>query len=61
MDNEKLSQKKGGFADKVGQAVEDIGTAVGKVTPGLGKKIRDAGDRMEKTHKNPNHPEDSSI
>lgn len=62
MAGQDMNQKKGGYADKTGEAVEKIGTAIGNVgATGLGKKIHDAGDNLEKTHKNPNHSDDRKV
>lgn len=51
--------KKSGLKDKLGDAVEAIGNKVSDMgAKDLGKKIHDAGDRMESSHKNPAHPVD---
>ena len=46
-------------SDRVGDAIEGLGHKISEVgMPGLGKKIHDLGDKMEKTHDDPNHPHD---
>lgn len=51
------SNKKGGIADKVGDLVEKVGHKISEAgAPGLGQKIHDLGDKLEKNHKNPSHP-----
>jgi hypothetical protein len=45
------------FSDKVGDFVEKIGHKISEAgAPGLGQKIHDLGDKLEKNHRNPNHP-----
>lgn len=59
MDNNKMNNKTGkeSFADKVGSFVEKVGHKVADAgATNLGQKIHDLGDKIEKTHKNPNHP-----
>jgi len=49
-DEKPLNTKKG-FTDKLGEVVEKAGDRIADAgAPGLGKKIHDAGDRLEKTH-----------
>ena len=49
-DEKPLNQKKG-LQDKFGEAVEKAGDRIADAgMPNLGKKIHDAGDRLEKTH-----------
>lgn len=53
------STGKDSVADRVGDAIEGLGHKISEVgMPGLGKKIHDLGDKMEKTHDDPNHPHD---
>ena len=59
MENKYGENKKSGFRDKVGEAVEKISH---KITDAgatkLGQKVHDLGDKIETTHKNPQHPQD---
>ncbi|UOF00197.1 hypothetical protein ACES2L_01070 [Bdellovibrio bacteriovorus] len=49
--------RKSSFADKVGNALEKLGHKLSDMGAGkLGQKIHDAGDKMEKSHDNPDHP-----
>lgn len=51
------THQKEGFRDKVGEAVEKLGHKVANAgMPSTGQKIHDLGDKIEKTHRNPNHP-----
>lgn len=51
------SSKKGTFTDKVGDVIEKVGHKISDAgAPGLGQKIHDLGDKLEKNHKNPEHP-----
>ena len=55
-------QKKSNFTDKVGDALEKVGSKISDAgATSIGKAIHDAGDRIEKTHKNPNHPNDGTV
>lgn len=55
-------QKKTGLADKIGGAIEDLGRKVSDAgAPGLGKAIKNVGDRIEKTHTNPNHGNSTKV
>jgi hypothetical protein len=54
-------QKKTSIADKIGDVVEKVGSAISKTAPGIGKKIHDVGDSIEKSHKNPKHPNDGTV
>ena len=62
MENKTVDQKMGsknnkGLADKVGDIVEKVGHKISEAgAPGIGQKIHDLGDKLEKTHKNPDHP-----
>jgi hypothetical protein len=57
-----MENKKSGLKDKLGEAVEQVGNAIsGLGAEKIGKSIHDAGDRMEKTHKNPNHPVEPQV
>lgn len=48
--NETLSDKAGDMLEKVGHKISNAGM------PKVGQKIHDLGDKLEKTHKNPDHP-----
>ncbi len=49
--------KKEGLKDKVGDLIEKAGHKIAEAgAPGLGQKIHDMGDSIEKNHKNPAHP-----
>ncbi len=51
------TSKKSGIADKLGDIVEKVGHKISEAgAPGLGQKIHDLGDKLEKEHKNPSHP-----
>ncbi len=55
--NKTTDDKKTGLADRVGQVLEKVGHKISEAgAPGLGQKIHDAGDKLEKTHQNPKHP-----
>lgn len=59
MQNEsnQANQKKSGMANKAGDLLEKAGHKIADAgAPGLGQKIHDLGDKMEKKHSNPNHP-----
>jgi hypothetical protein len=58
MNNQNMgSSKKGGIADKLGDVIEKAGHKISEAgAPGLGQKIHDLGDKLEKGHKNPSHP-----
>lgn len=59
---EKFDQKKSGLKDKIGEAVEKVGNKVSDMgAESLGKRIHDAGDKIETTHKDPAHPVDPSV
>lgn len=46
-------------ADRVGDAIEGVGHKVSDMgMPSVGKKIHDLGDKIEKSHDNPDHPHD---
>lgn len=46
------------FRDRAGDLLEKVGEKISKAgAPKLGQKIHDAGDRLEKTHQDPRHPE----
>lgn len=50
-------QKKEGFMDKVGDAIEKVGHKISEAgAPKIGQKIHDLGDKLEKKHDDPNHP-----
>ncbi len=53
----KPKAEKSSLGDRVGDMVEKIGHKVSEAgAPGIGQKIHDLGDKLEKSHKNPNHP-----
>jgi len=55
--NQNNTEKKNTLADKAGDLLEKVGHKVADAgAPGLGQKIHDLGDKIEKTHKNPEHP-----
>ena len=58
MNNQNMgSSKKGGIADKLVDVIEKVGHKMSKAgAPGLGQKIHDLGDKLEKDHMNPSHP-----
>lgn len=48
------------FADKAGDVIEKVGHKISEAgAPGLGQKIHDLGDKVEKHHSNPAHPHKS--
>ena len=56
---DKPTTTKGGFADKAGDVLEKVGHKISEVgMPGVGQKIHDLGDSMERTHTDTNHPHD---
>lgn len=56
-DQQMDTSKKSGIADKLGDIVEKVGHKISEAgAPGLGQKIHDLGDKLEKEHKNPSHP-----
>lgn len=57
MDNKMNKPGKESLIDKVGNLVEKAGHKISEAgAPGLGQKIHDLGDKLEKSHKNPGHP-----
>lgn len=57
--NQKIesSKKTTSLGNKVGDLVEKVGHKISEAgAPGLGQKIHDLGDKLEKSHKNPSHP-----
>lgn len=53
------ADKNTSVADRVGDALEGLGHKVSDMgMPSVGQKIHDLGDKMEKTHDDPNHPHD---
>jgi hypothetical protein len=48
--NESLSEKTGNTLEKAGHKISNAGA------PKIGQKIHDLGDKLEKTHRNPDHP-----
>jgi hypothetical protein len=56
MDN-KTNSKKETWSDKAGDALEKAGHKISNAgMPKVGQKIHDLGDKLEKDHKNPDHP-----
>lgn len=51
-DQKNIQDRIGGAIEKAGHKISDAGA------PGLGQKIHDMGDKLEKTHSNPEHPHD---
>lgn len=50
-------KKSEGIMDRVGDLIEKAGHKISDAgAPGLGQKIHDLGDSLEKKHKNPDHP-----
>lgn len=50
-------KSKRGFRDRVGDAVEKVGHKISDAgAPKVGQKIHDLGDKLEKSHRNPDHP-----
>jgi hypothetical protein len=57
MTYENKKQNKKSISDRVGNAVEKLGHKIADAgAPKLGQKIHDLGDKMEDSHKNPQHP-----
>lgn len=58
MDNSKNRNKPSeSFSEKAGNALEKAGHKISDAgAPKIGQKIHDLGDKLEKNHKNPNHP-----
>lgn len=59
MENKVNNQKtqKEGLRDRLGDLVEKVGHKISEAgAPGLGQKIHDLGDKLEKDHQNPAHP-----
>lgn len=58
MDNSKNRNKSSeSFSEKAGNALEKAGHKISNAgAPKIGQKIHDLGDKLEKNHKNPNHP-----
>ena len=48
--DETLTEKAGNALEKVGHKISNAGA------PKVGQKIHDMGDKLEKSHSNPNHP-----
>ncbi len=49
-DKESLRDRLGDVIEKAGHKISEAGA------PGLGQKVHDLGDKLEKKHDNPNHP-----
>jgi hypothetical protein len=57
MDNKSNKPGKENFSDKLGNLVEKVGHKISEAgATGLGQKIHDLGDKLEKSHKNQDHP-----
>lgn len=57
MNPNKPNDKDKSFSDKVGDTLEKAGHKISEAgMPKVGQKIHDLGDKLEKTHKNPDHP-----
>jgi hypothetical protein len=57
MDNEQNARRKQGLWDRLGGFLEKAGHKISEAgAPGIGQKIHDLGDKLEKTHRNPSHP-----
>lgn len=55
--HDKVSQRNESFRDKVGGAIEKIGQKISDAgAERLGQAVHDLGDKIEETHRNPNHP-----
>ncbi len=55
--NQQMDSKKASLTDKLGDAIEKVGHKISEAgAPGLGQKIHDLGDKLEKSHDNPSHP-----
>ena len=53
----KVSEKKPSLRDKVGSTIERVGHKISNAgAPAVGQKIHDLGDKIEESHKSPNHP-----
>lgn len=51
-----VNQKNESFRDKVGGAIEKVGQKISEAgATRLGKAVHDLGDKIEETHRNPNH------
>lgn len=51
------NKKDTGIIDRLGNLVEKAGHKISEAgAPGLGQKIHDLGDSLEKKHKDPQHP-----
>ncbi len=52
-------EQKEGLRDRLGDAIEKVGHKISEAgMPGVGQKIHDLGDSLEKKHDNPDHPHD---
>ncbi len=47
---ESLGDKAGSLIEKAGHKISEAGA------PGIGQKVHDLGDKLEKTHSEPSHP-----
>lgn len=55
--HDKVSQKNESVRDKVGGAIEKVGQKISDAgATKLGQAVHDLGDKIEGTHRNPNHP-----
>lgn len=59
MENKFQNKDKKGLADRVGDTLEKVGHKISDAgMPKVGQKIHDFGDKLEKTHRDPQHPHD---
>lgn len=59
MDNNKMNsdKKNESVRDRAGDMIEKAGHKISEAgAPGIGQKIHDLGDRIEKKHKDSDHP-----
>ncbi len=57
MEKKFADKDKRGFRDRVGDAVEKIGHKISDAgATKVGQKIHNLGDKIEKEHRNPDHP-----
>lgn len=57
MQNPDEGKKTTGLRNKFGDLIEKAGHKIADAgAPGLGQKVHDLGDALEKDHRNPSHP-----
>lgn len=55
--NQNASKQNESFRDKVADTIEKAGHKISNSgAPKVGQKIHDLGDKIEKSHSNPDHP-----